>query len=131
MTTASIVRRDLLGHHALGAVQPVLGLRGGGDHRRQLDRIGDERLQRGPALGVRALQQHLVVQREQVEGHERRRHLHRQLRDARGGRVDALAQPVELLVAVRGTDDQLAVDHVAALREDDLREVARERLTVS
>ena len=85
ITTASIVRTrliftipmrspgavggiELLGHHALGAVQPRLRLRRPQDHRGQLDRRRDERLQRCAPLRVRQLEQDVVLAREQVEG---------------------------------------------------------------
>ena len=64
-------RVGLLGDDALGLLQPMLGLGRGAHHRRQLDGLVDERLERGAALEVRQLEQHVVVAGEQVEGDER------------------------------------------------------------
>src|ERR1700684_1682403 len=45
--------------------------------------------------------------------------------------MDALAERVEVLAAVRVADHDLAVEHVAPGREHELREVAPERLAAS
>ena len=70
----------------------------------------------------------VVVDREHVEGAEDRRgllgeHLHPRL-----GRVQAVLEQVEDLAAVVAEDQELAVEDVAALGEDELGEVAGERL---
>ena len=106
-------------------------LAGGADHRRQVDRAVDARLERRAALVVGQLQQHLVVARQQVEGDEARRRLLGQPLDPRRGRVDALAEQVELLTAALAEDDDLAVEHVAPGGEAQLGEVARQVLAVA
>ena len=118
-------RRGLLGDDALGLVQPVLGIGRGAHDVGQRDRRLDVRLERGAALVVGALEQDLVVERQDVEGVVGRRRLLGQARDARRGRVDALAERVE------GGGDDLAVEHVAPGREDQLGEVAAQRLAVA
>ena len=89
------------------------------------------------ALGQRTIEQRLVVERQQVEGDERRRRLGGEPAHARLGRVDALQQRVEVETAiVRGRHDDLAVDD-AALRQrreqrvEQLGEVAGERPLVA
>ena len=126
---------DLLGDHALGGVEPALGARRRRLLRRQRDRVaadvGEQALERGAALGERALEQDVVAIGEQVEGHDRGRRLARQQLDARGRRVDALLQRAEVLAAVARVDHDLAVEHVAARRQRELGEVAIERLAVA
>ena len=145
ITTASIVRTRLilvmptrspgqyagvlaLGDHALGAVQPRLRLVGVLGGRREVDGRGDHRLEAVAALGLRQLEQRLVVLREQVERDEARRRLLGEHVDARLGGMDALAERVEVLAAVLVEEHDLAVEHVAALREGQLGEVAAQRL---
>jgi len=118
-------------------VQPRLGLCGVGDARRQVDRggvgdvLGDEALQARAPLTLGQDEQNLVVDAEQVEGDEAARRALGQHRDTAGGRVDALAQQVELLAAALVEDDDLAVQDVAPGRERQLGEVARQRLAVA
>ena len=83
------------------------------------------------ALGLGQLEQHVVVEREQVEGDEARRRLLGEHVDARLGGVDALAERVEVLAALVVEEHDLAVEHVAARREAQLGEVARQRLAVA
>ena len=45
--------------------------------------------------------------------------------------MDPLAERVEVLATVAVADDDLAVEHVAARREGELRKVASERLAVA
>jgi hypothetical protein len=123
--TGEVRRGGLLGDDALGLVQPVLGVCGLAHHVGEHHRRGDDLLQRRAALVVGALHQDLVVERQQVEGVVGRRRLLGQARDARGRRVDALAERVE------GGGDDLAVEHVAAGRELQLGEVAAQRLAVA
>ena len=59
--------------------------------------LGDQPLVTG---GERGVEQHLVADRQQVEGHERRRRLGGEPVDARHGRMDALQQRVEVEAAV-------------------------------
>ena len=126
---AGLVGRVLaLGDHALGALQPRLGLVGGLGARREVQRRGDHRLEAVAALGLRQLQQRLVAVRQQVEGDEARRRLLGEHVDARLGGVDALAERVEVLPAVGVEEDDLPVEHVAALREGQFREIAAQRL---
>ena len=115
----------LLGDHALLLVQPALGLGGAADDRGQLEAL--ERLERGAALEVGQLEQHVVVAGEQVEGDQARGRLGRESVDARLRRVDALAEGVE------GGRDDLAVEHVAAGRQRrrHLGEVAGQPLAVA
>ncbi len=112
--------RALLGHRPLGSRQPELGLLDRVRRLHQLDRrlrpprAAEQLLQSGAALGEGALQPRLVLQREQVERHIHRRRLARQALHARGGRVQALLQRVEVLAPILPADDDLAVEHVAA-----------------
>ena len=53
------------------------------------------------------------------------------MRIARLGRVDALAEHVEVLAALVVEEDDLAVEHVAALGERELGEVAAQRAAVA
>ena len=80
---------------------------------------------------LRQLEQHLVVEREQVEGDEARRRLLREHADARLRGVDPLAERVEVLAALVVEQHDLAVEHVAALGELQLGEVARHRLAAA
>ena len=143
ITTASIVRTRLIftipvrspgryGASSSFAITPSAPCShscapsGSTDGRRQVDRLVDERLQR--ARGARAcgsVEQHLVAVGEHVEGDEARRRLLGEHLDPRLGRVDALAERVEVLAAVLVEQDDLAVEHVAAGRERELGEVAR------
>src|SRR6185437_13161182 len=91
----------------------------------------DDLLERRAALRERRVEQRRVGAREDVEGHERRRHLLGEAGDARGRGVDALLQRLEVLAAAVGADHELAVEDVAALREAQLGEVAPERLAVA
>ena len=75
-----------------------------------------------------SVEQRLVAVREQVEGDEARRRLLGEHVDARLGGVDALAERVEVLPAVGVEEDDLPVEHVAALGEGQFREVAAQRL---
>ena len=84
-----------------------------------------------PALRERPLEQRLVVEGEDVEGHERGRRLLGQHRHARRRGVDALLERLEVLAALGGADDELAVQHVAAMWEAELGKVAAEPLAVS
>ena len=108
--------------------EPRLGLVGDLGARREVERRGDHRLQAVAALGLRQLQQRLVAVRQQVEGDEARRRLLGEHLDARLGGVDALAEGVEVLPAVGVEEDDLPVEHVAALREGQFREIAAQRL---
>ena len=133
LALARQVRRvEPLGDHALVLVQPALGLFGRAHLRAELDRGGrHERLEQRAALVERPLEQHLVVQREQVEGDDDRGRLGAHALDARGGRMDALLQRAERDAAVGVAHHDLAVEHVAARREVELGEVAVERLIVA
>ncbi len=83
----------------------------------------------------------VVVEREQVEDDEARGRLLRQHRHARLGRVDALAERVEVQVrgarpVARPCQHDLAVDHAPGRERlagglDDLREVALHRAAVA
>ena len=121
----------------LGVLQPTLGLLLGGDRLHQLDRrtgehpVHEQLLQRGTALGQGPLQQRLVFSGEQVEDHVDGGCLDGQALDARGGRVDALAERVEVLMALLAANDDLPVEHVATWREHQLGEVAPEWLGVA
>ena len=132
LALARQVRRVLaLGDHALGALQPRLRLvrvLGGG---REVDGLLDQLPEPVAALGLRQLEQHLVVEREQVEGDEARRRLLGEHADARLGGVDPLAERVEVLAALVVEQHDLAVEHVAALGERQLGEVARHRLAAA
>jgi hypothetical protein len=71
-------------------------------------------------------------EREHVEGDEARRRLLGEHVDARLGGVDALAEQVEVRLAVLAEDDDLAVEDAAALGQaHELREVAREVAAVA
>ena len=72
------------------------------------------RLEPVAALGLRQLEQRLVVEREQVERDEPRRRLLGEHVDARLGGVDSLAERVEVLAAVLVEEHDLAVEDVAA-----------------
>ncbi len=112
---AGRVRRVLaLGDHALGAVQPRLGLGGVLGGRGEVDRRGDHRLEAIAALGLRQREQRLVVQREQVERDEPRRRLLGEHVDPRLGGMDPLAERVEVLPALGVEEHDLAVEDVAA-----------------
>ena len=106
----------------------------GGDGLHQLDGrsgelpVREQLLERRAALGQGALQQRLVLAGEQVEDHVDGGRLDGQALDARGGRVDALAERVEVLAAVRAANDDLAVEHITAGGQDQLGEVAPEWL---
>ena len=89
------------------------------------------RLEPVAALGLRQLEQRLVAVGEQVEGDEARRRLLGEHVDARLGGVDALAERVEVLPAVGVEEHDLPVEHVAALREGQLGEVAAQRLAAA
>jgi hypothetical protein len=94
----------------------------------------ERQLQLPTALGLGRGTQVAMVDREQIEGHELRGCLRRQLLDPRGGRVKAHLQSVEV-EASPAHDHDLAVDHAArgqALAEGrfELREIAVQRLQV-
>ncbi len=118
--------RRLLGDDALRIVQPVLASAASDDGREIEGGWRARRLERGAALVVGQLEEHLVVAGEQVEREERRRRLLGELRDPRGGRVDALPEGVE-----RPGDDDLAVEDAAAVGEPQLGEVAGQRAPVA
>ena len=109
-------RAGLLGDHALGVLQPVLGLLGGAHDRRELDRRSTSASSAARRSRYGQLEQDVVVAGEQVEGDEARGRLLGQHVDARLGRVDALAEQVELLPARLAVDHDLAVEDVAARR---------------
>ena len=69
--------------------------------------------------------------REQVEGDVHGWRLAGQPLDPRDRGMDALAERVEVLVAVGVADDDLPVEHVAAGGKGELGEVAPERLAVA
>jgi hypothetical protein len=120
-----------LGDHALGPVQPRLGLLrdlGGG---RQVDRRIDHALEPVAALRLRQLEQRLVVEGEQVERDEPRRRLLGEHADARLGGMDPLSQRVEVLPPIGVEQHDLAVEHVAPVGELQLREVAPHRLAAA
>ncbi len=129
--TGAVGRIPFLGDHALGLVQPALGVGSLADHRRELDGRRDQRLQRGAALPVGQVGEKLVALLEEVERDEHRGRLLAQPSDPRRGRMDSLADQVELLVSGGPAHEQLAVEDVASGREADLGEVARERLAVA
>ena len=98
---------------ALEAREPLGGHGRIARRRREMDRRlrGVEReLEAPPALVLRRLPQILAVERERVEGDERRGRLLRELRHARRRRMKPQLQRVEV-EAVRRGDDDLAVDH--------------------
>ena len=111
---------DRLGDHAveagaLEALEPLGRQRAIVGHRREVDRRGggaEQPLEPGAAFVLRQLADVAAVDREQIEGDERRRRLRGQLRDPRRGRVQAQLQAIEV-EPVRPGDDDLAVDHAA------------------
>ena len=129
---------ELLRDHALARKEPGLGGRHVLRQRGQLDgtrrgflttrRRRDQLSQRLAALRERRLHQLGAVDRQRVEGAKQRRRLLRQHLHAGLGGVQTGLERVEHLAAVVVEDDQLAVDHVAALGEDELGEVAEQRL---
>src|SRR5205823_116231 len=124
--------RALLGDRPLGPRQPPARVArvGGGLH--QLDRrrakavAREQPLERRAPLTEGTLEQCPRALGEQVEGHIHRRGLGGQPRDPRGGRMDALAERVEVLAAVGAAHDDLPVEHVVARGEAELGEVAAE-----
>jgi hypothetical protein len=87
------------------------------------------------ALVVGQLAQHLVTLGQQVESHQRGGGLLAQPFNARGGRVDALGEQVELLHAV-DHDHHLPVEHQPLVGQLEhllhhVREVAVHRLAVA
>ena len=142
LALAGQVRRvELLGDHALGVLQPALGLLGRADRGGQRDaRVGErvpgeEPLERVAAGREGALDQRRVAGGEQVEGDVAGRHLLRQLGDARRRGMDALRQRVEVgggvAIEAFGVDDDLPVEDVPAGREPELGEVALQRLAAA
>src|SRR5690606_25653514 len=129
---------ELLGDDAVQplASQPAPRRRGraGGlaeAKRRPAGDLADERLQRVAPLGEGAAGQVLAAAGEQIEGDKPGRAFARELLDAAGRRVQAELQRLE---AAAG-DDDLAVEHPAALRErrkarGEFGEVALERFLV-
>jgi hypothetical protein len=80
---------------------------------------------------LRFFEQHRVVDGEEVEGDEAGgRGLGEHLDPRRRG-MHALAQEVEVLTAVGGEDDDLAVQHVAPRGEGQVGEVPGQRLAVA
>ncbi len=73
----------------------------------------------------------MVADREQVEGAKDGGRLLGEHAHPRLGRVQAVLEGVEDLDPVLAEDQQLAVDDVAALREDELGKVARQRAAAS
>ena len=92
---------QLLGDHALRALQPRLGLRAVERARREVERLLDQLLEPLAPARERLVEQHLAVLLEQVEGDEPGRRLLGQPSHARLGRVDALLERVELLAGRR------------------------------
>ena len=124
-------RVELLGDDALGALQPLLRAAGLEHDRREVDRGADPLLEPRAALVLGQLEQALVALGQQVEGDEARRRLLGEHADPRLGGVDALAERVEVLPSLLVEQHDLAVEHVAAVRELELGEVARERAPVA
>jgi hypothetical protein len=129
---ARTVRRvAILGDHALGAVEPGGGglwiVRAG----RQVDGRVDELLEARAALVLGQLEEDLVVAREQVEGHEARGRRLGEHGDPRGGRMNPLAERVEVLAAAVIEQDDLPVHDVPTGREGEFGEIAGERLAVA
>ncbi len=118
-------RRALLGDRALGVLEPLLRPRsalatvgisstGRAVKASPPPALADEQLlERGAALGEGQLEQRVVLAREQVEGDVHGGRLDGEALDARDGRVDALAERVEVLAPVGVAHDDLAVEHVA------------------
>ena len=123
---------------ALERAEPLLGLGRVARRPGQVDRGYDARerlLEPGPAHLERLVDQRLVAEREQVEGHEAGRRLLRQHPHPRVGGVDPLLQPLEL-EPVADAHEDLAVDDAALgqrrlHRLDHLGEVAGQRLGVA
>ena len=120
-------------------VEPALGLVGVGRRPGEVRRPGRARRARPPAgarrIGERPVDQRLVAEGQQVEGHEAGRGLLGQHLDPRGGRVDPLLEHLELQPRP-DRHEQLAVEH-APVRQllarglHDLGEVAGQRLGVA
>jgi len=118
----------VLGHHPLAMGEPRLGLVWIQGHRGQPDSDRRQLLEALATLRVGQLEQALILDRQHVKGDVVGRGLLGEHRDPRGGRMDALLQGAEVLLAVSGIDDDLAVDHVAPGGKAQLGEVAPERL---
>jgi hypothetical protein len=129
---------DAVDARALEAVEPaggagrVVGRRREEERRRE---AAEERLQAPPALVERPVAQVLLGQCEQIEDDEGGGCLETEPLDARGRRVEAREERLEV-EAGAARDDQLAVEHEARLgrreqRLDDLGEVARQRTLVA
>ena len=97
----------------------------------ELERIGDEGDEAVAALPLGEREQRFVVEREQVEGDERRRRLLGEHVDARLGRVDPLAERVEVLAPFGVEEHDLPVEDVPPLREGQLGEVPAQRLAAA
>src|SRR5579875_1606142 len=126
-------RSPVLGDDALAIAKPGAGggrvARDGRHPHARLIKAGppSELLERRPPLGERTADQRLPAEREQVERDVGGGRAARQQRHAACGRVYPLLQGSEVLAAVPGVDHYLAVEHVAARREAQLREVALKR----
>ena len=132
------LRDDAVETGALEAVEPVGSERDVGRGRRQVNgrrRTAQDPLEPGSTLALRDAPEILVAERQQVPGHERRRLLRGQHRDAGRRGMDAQEQALEV-EPIRPADDHFAVEHasrrqVRAKRRRELREVAVERLEVA
>ena len=119
----AVLAVERLRHHtveagALEAIEPLAREVGIGGGRREQDRrlgLLERALEARPSRLERLAAEVVVAFREQVERDERRRRLLGEHRDARGGRVDAQRQQVEVETVVGG-DHDLTVDD-GALRE--------------
>src|SRR5207245_2334214 len=107
-------------------------------HRREMERrteLREQLLQQRAPLALRHRHPVAPTGGEEVEGHEARGCLLRELRHARGGGVQPHLQRVEVETA-RGRDHDLAIDHTAfrqlfEQRVVQFREIAVERLQVT
>ena len=113
-------RVELLGDHALAALQPGLGLGGILGERRQLDaaRVRCQEpirlLERGTALAQRDLQRAFPPTARMSNARKTAGVSSASIVDPRLRRVQAVLQRVELLGAVGAEDHQLSVEHVLA-----------------
>src|SRR5688572_3151091 len=123
---------------ALEASQPVLGDGTVARHRREMNRrtaLRQRLLEQRAAFRLRRAAQIAIAGCNQIERHERRRRLLRELRHARRGRMEPELQRIEVEPLWR-RDDDLAVNHASGRdlvekRVVQLREVPVERSKIA